>query len=556
MLGMMMDAPLLLSGLIDYAADSHAKREVVSRELDGHVARETYAEARDRARKLAQGLDALGLREGERLGVLAWNTRAYFEMFYAVPGMGAVLHTINPRLYEDQLVYIINHAEDAWFAFDAGCIDLVRAVAPQLTTVRGWIFMGPREELPDDLNLARVEFYEEILDAQPGGGEWPEFDENRAAMICYTSGTTGNPKGVVYSHRSIVLSVVFMMLGDTISGFRSGVTETFMPFAPLFHGGGWFGPYSAPLMGANLVLPGRDFTAPALYDLLEDEGVTLCFGVPTIWMIVVNWMKDHGKTFSTLRATVMSGAKPPRALQAALFDLGVEPMQGWGMTETLGSSRMALIGGMADLSREEKLDRYQFGGRRTFATKYRLEDDDGNPVPFDGVSRGHLLVRGPVVAGGYLKLGEDPEGKRPGEMHDWLHTGDIAILHPDGQIEIADRSKDVIKSGGEWISSVELENAAMGHPEIAEAAVIAIAHPKWQERPLLVCARRAGATVTGAEVIEFLRGQVADWWLPDAVEFLDELPRTGTGKIWKLKIRDAFEGYELPLTAAGGTAPA
>ncbi|MGM0585234.1 MAG: AMP-binding protein, partial [Pseudomonadota bacterium] len=418
-------------------------------------------------------------------------------------------------------------------------------------TVRGFIFLGDRSELPEDLaGLPGLTFYEEMIAAEDGDYEWPEFDERRASIICYTSGTTGNPKGVVYSHRSIVLTCLMMMGGDVISGYRSGVREVFLPFAPLFHGAGWLTPFSAPLMGAKLVLPGRDFMPDKLYELLEGEGVTLCFGVPTIWMIVVNWMQDQGKRFSTLRATVMSGAKPPRSLQKALMDLGVEPMQGWGMTETLGSSRFALLGGMSELGSEERLDVYQFAGRRNFGNRYRIVDDEGNDMPFDGQSRGHLLVRGPVVASGYFKVGEGT-GDRPGAENEWLDTGDIAIIHPDGYIEIADRSKDVIKSGGEWISSVELENAAMGHPEIAEAAVIAIAHPKWQERPLLVCARRQGSQVTGEEVVDYLRDKVAHWWLPDAVEFMDELPRTGTGKIWKLKIRDHFGDYQHPDTVSG-----
>ena len=551
MRGMMMDVPLRTEMFLDHAADAAGDVEVVAREIDGALLRRTWRETRTRALKLAAALEALGLKRGERVGALAWNTMECLELFYGVPGMGGVLHTINPRLYDDQLVYIANHAEDAWLAFDEETAELVRRLAPRLETVRGYLFLGPRERLPEGLDLPRVAFHDEIVEAAEPLADWRGGDERDAAMICYTSGTTGNPKGVVYSHKGLFVTTLSMMVGDAISDYRSGVREVFMPMAPLFHGGGWLTPFSAPLMGAKLVLPGRDYAPEALYSLMEDEGVTVCFGVPTIWMIVVNWMQAQGRRFSALRATVMSGSKPPRALQETLLkEFGVQPMQGWGMTETLGSSRFALKGGLAGIDDEARLDVYQFAGRRNVGVKYRIVDDEGRDLPHDGEARGHLLVRGPVVASGYLKVGE-ATGEAPGEERDWLDTGDIAILHPDGYIEIADRSKDVIKSGGEWISSVELENAAMGHPGIAEAAVIAVAHPKWQERPLLVCARRPGSTVTGEDVVAFLRGRVADWWLPDAVEFLDELPRTGTGKIWKLKIRDLFEDYALPETASG-----
>ncbi len=545
MQGLMMDVPLLVSSMIEYAAECHGGREVVSRELDGDIHRYTYAAAHLRSKQLAQAMERLGLGAGERVGVLAWNTQQYFEMFYGIPGMGGVLHTINPRLFHEQLIYIANHAEDAWLAFDAACIDLVRAMAPELTTVRGYIYLGGRDELPDDLKLPRIAYYEELLAAEDGDYEWPEFDERRAATICYTSGTTGDPKGVVYSHRSLTLTSFMAMTGDNVAGFRAGIAEVLMPMAPLFHGNGWMCPFTAPMMGYKLVLPGRDYEPEKLYELMEGEGVTLCFGVPTIWMILLNHMKQQGLRFSQLRATVMSGSKPPRALQESLLkDYGVEPMQGWGMTEALSTSKFSPVARLEDWSDEEKLEIYQYGGRRAFGTKFKLIDDDGNELPKDGRTQGHLLVRGPIVASGYMKQNVGLSGAT-GVVDGWLHTGDVAILHPDGYIELADRSKDVIKSGGEWISSVELENAAMGHPDVAEAAVIAVEHPKWQERPLLIVARMPGSAISGADILEYLSDRVASWWLPDAVEFLDELPHTGTGKIYKLKLRETFADYKL-----------
>ncbi|MCC0005202.1 MAG: long-chain fatty acid--CoA ligase [Methylobacteriaceae bacterium] len=541
MQGLMMDMPLLISGLIKYAADHHGEAEVAAREIEGDIHRYTYADAHPRMQRMALALKRLGMKQGDRVGTLAFNTHRHFEMFYAAPGMGYVLHTVNPRLFPDQLVYIINHAEDRLLFIDRATLPLVEAIAPRLETIEAFVFMSSRERMPE-VNLPKpVHCYEELLAAEDATGfEWPLFDEKTASTICYTSGTTGNPKGVVYSHRAAILQTLVCSSFEFMPGHKEGVREVMFPMAPLFHGNGWNMPFTAPFTGSKLVLPGRNYEPDKLYELIEGEGVTLSAGVPSFWLILLDWLGRNGKKFSTLRATLSSGSAPPRAMVDKLKrEYGVDYIQAWGMTEALGCTMPSMRPGSDALSDQEKLDRRMVSGRACFGTELRIVDDEGKALPHDGVAVGHLRARGPWVASGYMKLNEgvDADG--------WLITGDMALIDPLGHVSLTDRSKDVIKSGGEWISSIQLEDAALSHPDVLQAAVIAVTHEKWQERPLLLIVRRQGATVDGQTILDHMRPKVASWWMPDAVEFLDEFPMTGTGKVQKMALRSRFKDYRV-----------
>jgi len=540
MQGLMMDMPLLISGLIQYAADYHGEAEVVARDIEGDIHRYTYAEAHPRIKCMALALKGLGMKSGDRVGTLAWNTHRHWEMFYAAPGMGYVLHTINPRLFPEQLVYIMNHAEDRLLFIDRGTLPLVEAIAPKLTTVEAYVVMSSPERMPET-KLNNVHCYEELLAAETDAGfAWPVFDEKYASTICYTSGTTGNPKGVVYTHRAALLQTMVLSSFDFLPGHLEGVREVMMPMAPLFHGNGWNMPFTAPYTGSKLVLPGRNYEPDKLYELLEGEKVTLTAGVPSFWLILLDWLGRSGKEFSALRTTLSSGSAPPRAMVEKLKkNYNVDYIQAWGMTEALGCSMPSLRPGSDTLTDSEKIDRRMVSGRACFGTALRIVDDAGNELPRDGKTIGHLRAKGPWVASGYMKLNEglDRDG--------WLITGDMAVIDPLGHVTLTDRSKDVIKSGGEWISSIQLEDVALSHPEVLQAAVIAIAHEKWQERPLLLVVRKKGSTLDAKTLLDHMRPKIASWWVPDAVEFLDEFPMTGTGKVQKMALREKFKEYKV-----------
>jgi acyl-CoA synthetase (AMP-forming)/AMP-acid ligase II len=541
MLGQMMDQPLLISSIARHAELQHPRREIVSVVSDDAWHRYTYREAFARARKLANALKRLGLRHGDRIGTLAWNDYRHFETYYAVSGSGYVCHTINPRLFEDQIVYIINHAEDRWLLLDPVFVPLLEKLQARLPTLQGYIVMTDDAHMPAT-NLPGACSYESFIGAESDDFEWPQFDERTASSLCYTSGTTGEPKGVLYSHRSTILHCYAAALPDAMS---LSAHEVVMPVVPMFHVNAWGLPYSCPMVGAKLVFPGAKMGDPqTLQALIEQEQVTLSAGVPTVWQGLVSYLEKTGKRIDGLRRIVGGGSAVPAALMTQLLEQhGVEVVHAWGMTETspLGTIRSETPEARALPPQEREALRVR-QGRTIFGIELRIEDDNGNEVPRDGKSFGALKVRGPWVAASYYKrTGDDAFDERG-----WFNTGDVATICPLGYMQITDRTKDVIKSGGEWISSIELENLAVSHPAVAQAAVIAIAHPKWQERPLLVAVLKPGATATAAELLEFMAGKVAKWWIPDDVVFVDKLPLTATGKLSKLQLRQQFANYRFP----------
>ncbi|HOA92480.1 MAG TPA: long-chain fatty acid--CoA ligase [Quisquiliibacterium sp.] len=545
MQGLMMDMPLMISSIIRYAAEYHGSTPIVARTIEGELFRYDYRSAYARIQRLAHAIERLGMAPGDRVATLAWNTHRHFEMFYGVTGTGAVLHTVNPRLYPEQLVYIINHAEDRLLFVDGATLPIAEQIAPRLETVQGYVMMCAREHMPASTTLPNLLCYEDLLAAEPDTYVWPEFDERSASTICYTSGTTGNPKGVVYSHRAAIL-MTLQFMAFVHMGSRNGGPEVLMPMAPMFHGNAWQFPYLAPMAGTPLVLPGRNYEPDKLYELLEGERVTLTCGVPTFWLILTEWLDRTGRKFSTLRTSLSSGSSPPRSLVEKMErDYGVQLMQAWGMTEVIAGSTALMKPGTADLPFEQRIDQRMKSGRAMWGNRYRIVDDAGRALPHDGVAFGHLRVKSPWACSAYLKN----EGGDALDEDGWLKTGDIATIGPEGHISLTDRSKDVIKSGGEWISTIELENIASAHPEVLQAAVIGVAHPKWQERPLLVVVRRTGSTLDRDTLLAFMRTRTASWWVPDDVQFLDQMPVTGTGKIWKLKLREQFKDYVLPEAA-------
>jgi fatty-acyl-CoA synthase len=542
MLGLIQDRPLLIQQLIEHAALNHGDTEIVSRTLEGPIHRYTYRDARMRAKKIAETLLALGIKAGERIGTLAWNGYRHFELYYGISGMGAVCHTINPRLFPEQIVYIVNHAEDRLLFVDINLLPAVEKLLPQMTTVRHVVAMTDRVHLPKDIGIPDLLVYEELLADKAGTYEWPLFDERTASSLCYTSGTTGNPKGVLYSHRSTILHAYAAALPDMANLSARSVV---LPVVPMFHVNAWGLPYSSVMVGAKLVFPGVALDGASLYELFEQEGVTFTAGVPTVWLALLQYMQANKLKPSTLKYAVIGGsAAPPAMIETFDREYGVEVLHAWGMTEMspLGSINHPKAKHLK-LSHREQLDVRLKQGRPPFGVEMKIVGGDGKELPRDGTAFGDLMVRGPWVTCGYFK----GEGGGILDQEGWFATGDVATLDPDGYMQITDRSKDVIKSGGEWISSIDLENAAMAHPAVAEAAVIGVAHPKWDERPLLIVHRKPGAALDKNELMDFLGSRVAKWWLPDDVQFVEAIPHTATGKILKTRLREDFRNYKLPI---------
>ncbi len=546
--GLMMDQPLLISSLLDHAALNHGDTEIVSRTVEGPdkdgagaVHRYTYTDARKRAKQLAQALARLGVGMGERVGTLAWNGYRHFELYFGVSGMGSVIHTINPRLFPEQLVYIVNHAEDRYVFFDLTFAPLVEKLAPLCKAVKGWVAMTDRAHMPQaaNLNVPGLLCYEELIAAESGDYRWPSFDENTAAGLCYTSGTTGNPKGVLYAHRSTILHAYAASLPDV---FNCSARTVILPVVPMFHVNAWSIPYLAPLNGAKLVFPGAGLDGKSLYELYEAEKVTTTAGVPTVWLGLLAFMKQNKFKFSTLKTAVVGGsAAPPAMITSFRDDFGVTCQHAWGMTEMSPLGTLCTLKGKHEaLPPEKRFELECKQGRAIFGVEMKIVDGEGKDLPRDGKAFGDLLVRGPWVLDEYFK--ESGKPLRDG----WFPTGDVATIDADGFMQITDRSKDVIKSGGEWISSIDLENIAVAHPAVAEAAVIGVNHPKWDERPLVVAVKKAGASVTREELLKFYEGKVAKWWIPDDVAFVEQLPHTATGKLLKTKLRQDLKDYKLP----------
>lgn len=539
-MGQMMDQPLLVSSIIAFAARHYGAGEIVSRRVEGDIHRYTYRECEARARRMAQALQGLGVGMGDRVATLAWNGYRHMELYYAVSGSGAVLHTINPRLHPEQIAYIVNHAEGQYLFFDLTFLPAIAQMARHCKTVKGYVAMCDRAHMPQDSGIPLLLCYEDLVDAACGDYAWPQFDERSAASLCYTSGTTDNPKGVLYSHRSTVLHAYASAMPNALN---VSSRDTVLPVVPMFHVNAWGLPYSVPLAGAKMVFPGPALDGKSLYELFELEGVSFSAGVPTVWLGLVNYVLQNGLRFSRFRRTVIGGSACPPAMMDTLIDeLGVEVVHAWGMTEMspLGTACTLQAKHLA-LPQEEQRAVLRKQGHAIYGVDLKIVDDDGAELPWDGASAGHLLVKGPWVVSGYFR-GEGGEVLADG----WFPTGDVATIDPDGYLQITDRSKDVIKSGGEWIGSIDLENIAMAHPAVLQAACIGVAHPKWDERPLLVVVRRPGAALTREELLAFFDGKVAKWWIPDDVVFAEALPVGGTGKVQKNRLRELYQEHRLP----------
>ncbi len=540
MQGLMMDRPLLISSLLDHAVSYHGDVEIVSRSVEGPIHRYTYADAGSRSKKLAKALIALGVKEGDRIGTIAWNTWRHFEIYYGVSGMGAVVHTINPRLFPEQIAYIVGHAEDTYLFVDLTFVPLIEALQEHLKNVKGIVIMTDEVHMPDS-KIEGALCYETLVEAQDDDYTWPEFDEKLAAMLCYTSGTTGNPKGVLFSHRSTVLHSWAVGLPDALD---LSADDAVLPVVPMFHASCWGLIYAAPMCGAKLIFPGSGMDGASVHEMIDTEDATILAGVPTVWLMLLDYLSQTGKRLDKAKSAIIGGAAAPRSMiEKFQNEFGVRVLHAWGMTEM---SPVGTVGRLlpkhANLSEEERVDIQVKQGRGIFGVEMKIVGDDGNEQPRDGKAFGNLKVRGPWIASSYYK----GDGGDAFDDEGWFDTGDVATLDPDGYMQITDRSKDVIKSGGEWISSIELENIAVGHPDVAEACVIGLPHPKWDERPLLLVVQAEGKEVKRDVMLEYYEGKIAKWWLPDDVVIVKELPHTATGKLLKTKLREEYVDYKFP----------
>ncbi|MDO8875848.1 MAG: fatty-acid--CoA ligase [Pseudolabrys sp.] len=544
MLGLMSDFPLLLHRIIDHAAKYHGERKVITRSVEGPIVETNYAQIRARSLKVAQQLERDGIKLGDRVATLAWNTWRHLETWYGILGLGAIYHTVNPRLFPDQIVWIVNHAEDRMMFVDITFVPLLEKIADKLPTIEKYVVLTDAAHMPKT-TLKNAVAYEDWIAEADGDFAWRSFDENTAAGMCYTSGTTGNPKGVLYSHRSNILHAFMACLPDSKN---LAAADVVLPVVPLFHANGWSLAFSTPMVGATLVLPGAKMDGASIYELLDTYKVSFTAAVPTIWLMLLQDLEKTGAKLPHLKRVVIGGSACPRAMTKTFQEnYGVEVVHAWGMTEMspLGSL-CTMKPEYAGLTGEARLDVQMKQGHPPFGVDMKITDDAGKELPWDGKTFGRLKVRGPAVAKGYYRVERDAVFEDDG----WFDTGDVGTIDAYGYLQITDRAKDVIKSGGEWISTIDLENLAVGHPKVAEAAAIGVAHPKWDERPLLVIVLKKGETATKEEILGFMQCKIAKWWMPDDVVFVDEIPHTATGKIQKMTLRKQFEAYRLPAGEA------